>query len=361
VTSLDSSTACSTRWRSRRAQASSRPARSAEAILDELDVIDRYFRPLVGEGGFGLRDDAAALQIPAEADVVVTTDMIAERIHFLPDDPPDTIARKALRVNLSDLAAKGATPLAYTLSLGLHAGADDRWLAAFARGLGEDQAHYGISLIGGDTISVHGGAVVSITAMGLIAKGRMVHRFGGRAGDILYVSDSIGGGAAGLALLSGCAGPWNELPEQSRARLVARYRTPSPRLALAPALVDFATAAMDVSDGLIGDCDKLAAASGCSARLDAERVPIDRELAAAASPDLMATLLTGGDDYEILAAIPPQKSAEFERAAAVSNVRVTSIGILTEGQGLSKVMWEGHPLPLKRRAFVHPLGGSDKA
>jgi thiamine-monophosphate kinase len=320
--------------------------------LDELSIIDRFFRPLAGEGAFGLLDDAALLDVAPGCDIVVTTDMIAAGIHFFPDDPPDTVARKALRVNLSDIAAKGATPIAYTLGIGLGPGMDADWLDGFAAGLKRDQKTFGLRLLGGDTIGVRAGPVVSVTAFGCAPKGRMVHRFGGRPGDLLYVSGFIGAAAAGLALLTRAPGPWDALPPPSRAALIQHFRVPEPRVALAAPLAQHASAAMDISDGLVGDCDKLAAASGCAATIEAERVPLPPGLERT-DEALLATLLAGGDDYEILAAVPPENSAAFEAAAAAAKIPVTRIGALREGKGRTEVLSAGTPLPLYRRSFVH--------
>jgi len=323
--------------------------------LDELSIIDRYFRPLAGEGAFRLTDDAALLKTPPGFELVVTTDMIARGVHFLPADPPAAVARKALRVNLSDLAAKGAKPLAYTLGLGLGVEAGEAWLADFAAGLASDQEIYGISLLGGDTISVGAGSVISITAFGLVPEGRMVHRFGGGPSDALYVSGAIGAAAAGLALLKNEPGAWDGLPAEQREALVARYRLPEPRTSLAPALVEFASAAMDISDGLVGDCDKLCAASGCSATIEAGRVPLPAGLGGI-DDALLARMLTAGDDYEILAAVPIRNEARFMNAAREAGVSVARIGSLRAGSDLTEVLLEGRPLPLARRAYAH-LGG----
>jgi thiamine-monophosphate kinase len=323
--------------------------------IDELAIIARYFRPLAGEGSFDFMDDAGRLRAPAGFDLVVTTDMVAAGVHFLPSDPPSTIAQKALRVNLSDLAAKGAKPLAYVLSLGLGADTDESWLGAFAEGLRKDQETFAVSLLGGDTISVAAGPVVSITAFGLVPAGRMVRRLGGKPGDALYVSGMIGAAAIGLAILKGEAGPWDSLPAQDREALVRRYRVPEPRVALASALLHSASAAMDVSDGLVGDCDKLAFASGCSAVIEAGRVPLPVGLGAL-DERLLARLLTAGDDYEILAAVPPAGEADFRAAAAEADRPATRIGRLRRGRERTEVLVEGRPLPLYRRAYTH-LGG----
>jgi thiamine-monophosphate kinase len=320
---------------------------------DELSIIDRYFRPLAGEGAFRLFDDAGRLSLSPDWDVVVTTDMIAAGVHFLPDDPPDTIAGKALRVNLSDLAAKGARPLAYTLGVGVSPELGDRWFTSFADGLRRDQERFGISLLGGDTILLPGGPAIAVTAIGLAPKGRMVHRFGGSAGDALYVSGVIGAGSAGLAVLKKTPGPWDELPDERREELVRRYRLPEPRVPLAAALADFATATIDVSDGLVGDCDKLAAASHCSAEILVETVPFASGVDAGRDEHLLATLLTGGDDYEVLAAIPHENEAGFQRAAQAANVPVTRIGTLTPGNMQTQILLKGEPLTLLRRSYVH--------
>ena len=324
--------------------------------VDELSIIDRFFRPLAGEGSFALTDDAGSLSVPPGFEIVVTTDMVAASVHFLPDDPADSVAQKALRVNISDLAAKGAKPFAYMLSLGLGDATGERWLAGFADGLARDQKAYSISLLGGDTINVAAGPVISITAFGLTPAGRMVHRFGGKPGDALYVSGEIGAAAVGLALLKSEPGPWDALPKSARDILVMRYRVPEPRVALSPALLEFASAAMDVSDGLVGDCDKLSAASGCSATIEAGRVPLPGGLGMV-EEQILARLLTAGDDYEILAAIPPRNEAGFRAAAAEAGVPVARVGSLRAGRGEpTEVLLEGRPFALHRRAYMHGSG-----
>ena len=327
-------------------------------LPDELSIIDRYFRPLAGEGAFALRDDAAVLEVSPEHDLVITTDMIAQGVHFL-DDPADTIAQKALRVNLSDLAGKGATPVGYVLSLALSPDIDEAWLDAFAEGLRKDQRRYALKLLGGDTIVVPDRPVISVTAFGTVPKGRMVRRSGGRPGDELYVSGMIGGSEAGLAVLKGEPGPWSDLAKWERDVLVTRYRVPEPRTGLAPALLEFASAAMDVSDGLVGDCDKLAAASGCSAVIEAERVPLPPGFAGQRDATLVARFLTAGEDFEILAAVRPEKAVAFVDAAKRAGVPVARIGALTEGTDQTMVLFEGTQLSLSKRAFVH--GGIEKA
>jgi thiamine-monophosphate kinase len=336
---------------------SPKPRHAEVAVLpDELSIIDRHFRPLAGEGAFNLRDDAGVIAPPPGREIVVTTDTIANEVHFLPGDPPDTIAKKALRVNLSDLAGKGATPLAYLLNLALSLDIDDAWLTGFSAGLREDQARYGIKLLGGDTIAVPDRTVISVTAFGSVPEGRMVRRSGGRPGDLLYVSGAIGLSALGLALLKGEEGPWSNLREATRDSLVRRYRVPAPPTQLAPVLLEFASAAMDVSDGLVGDCDKICAASACSAVIEAKAVPT--AFSGSANRELLTRLLTAGEDFEVLAAVPSAQAAAFETTAAAAGMLVTRIGKLVEGSKATEVVFEGQPLVLSRRAFVH--GGGER-
>ena len=325
--------------------------------FDERDLIDRLFRPLAGPGSLDLLDDTALIVPPPGCDLVITKDMIAAGVHFLPDDPPETVARKALRVNLSDLAAKGADPLGYLLGAGFGRRAGENWIEAFCDGLAADQQIYGISLLGGDTIATSAGSVFSVTVIGTVPSGKMVTRSGGKPGDALYVTGFIGSAAAGLAILSGADNPWVGLADSVKARFIERYRLPEPAMALAPFLRAHASAAMDVSDGLVGDCDKLTAASGCTAVINARAVPIDPELIPeAVEPDVLAGLFFGGDDYQILAAIPTLEESLFCAAAAAAGVDVSKIGRLVAGSGPVTVLLDGQAMDLPARSYVHGQG-----
>jgi len=329
----------------------------ADEHSGEDALIARYFKPLATDpGAFGLDDDAAVLKAPHGEEIVVTTDAIVEGVHFLADDPPDTVARKALRVNLSDLAAKGAQPAGFVLTLALR-GADDAWLTAFARGLGEDAKSFDCPLLGGDTVSTPGPLTVSISAFGRVPAGKMVHRSGARPGDRVMVSGTIGDAALGLHVLKGdriaeaLAGD-----EAGRAMLVARYRVPQPRHALAPAVREFANAAMDVSDGLAGDLAKLCAASGVSALIDAPSIP-----KSAAAAHLLAQgvsgiemLVSGGDDYEILCTVTEGRLEAFAAEARRVGVALTSIGTVIAGAHAPRFLDEqGSEIVLKRLSFSH--------
>lgn len=301
----------------------------------EDDLIATFFRPLATDpGALALVDDCASLTPPPGHDLVLKTDAVASGIHFFPDDPWDEVARKALRVNLSDLAAKGARPLGYLLSLALPADWREENLAAFARGLAEDQAEYGVSLLGGDTIRSPAGLVVSITVFGAVPTGRMVRRAAARPGDLLYVSGTLGDAALGLDLRRDPEA-FAALDAPTRAHLADRYALPRPRLALAPAILAHARAAMDVSDGLGLDLARMMKGSRAAAEIELASLPLSPAARAAVATDSarLTRIVTGGDDYEILAAVPPAAAPAFEAAANLADVPVASIGRVVSAEG----------------------------
>lgn len=315
----------------------------------EDTLISRYFAPLATDpGAFGLRDDAAVLKAAGE-DIVVNTDAIVEGVHFLPDDPPDTIARKALRTNLSDLAAKGAEPAGFVLTLAL-ASQDEAWLAAFARGLGEDAEAYGCPLLGGDTVSTPGPLMISVTAFGRVPEGRIVRRAGAQPGDRIVLTGTIGDAALGLAVLQGRLASSNEAP------LIARYRVPEPRCALARAVREHASASMDVSDGLAGDLAKLCKVSGCAAVIEATKLPLSAPASALLEAGMIGieTLVAGGDDYEILCTMPEARLASFMALAKQAGVAATVIGEIIAGNAPPRFLdADGQDIVLKRHSYSH--------
>ena len=321
-------------------------------------LIARYFRPLARDpGAFGLFDDAATLTPPAGCDVVLKTDAIVGGVHFFPDDPPDSIAKKALRVNLSDLAAKGAKPAGFLLSLALPKTVADDWLEAFAHGLGTDADLYGCPLLGGDSVRTPGPVTVSIAAFGILPTGTMVRRSGARAGDRVVVTGTIGDAALGLLVRRDAetAKRWR-LEESERNHLLDRYLLPQPRNAIAAALRQHASAAMDVSDGLAGDLAKLCAASGVGVHVEVARMPLSRAAQRAIAVDLslIETALTGGDDYEIVASVPAAALDSLMAQARAAGVALTEIGTIRSDKGAVQFLNQaGHPLTFKQPSFSH--------
>lgn len=288
----------------------------------EFALIARHFRPLAGEGALDLADDAAVLDIPDGQRLVIAADAMVEGVHYLPDDPPETIGRKLLRVNLSDLAAMGAAPLGYLMTTVLARGTPDDWIAGFAEGLAEDQRDFGLTVLGGDTAATPGPTCLSLTILGTVAPGAVLRRAGARPGDDVWVSGTIGDGALGLRVLRG------ELPGDAEGHLARRYRLPDPRLALGQGIATIAAAGMDVSDGLVQDLGHLCRAAGCGAEIEAAAVPLSgaaRDLVVR-DPTLLTAVLTGGDDYELLFAAAPAAAGALRDAAARVGVAITRIG-----------------------------------
>lgn len=325
----------------------------------EDEIIATFFAPLAGAAGLGLKDDAALIVPPPDYDLVVTTDSLIAGVHFFADDPPGFVARKALRVNLSDLAAKGAEPLGFLLSLALPENWTPDWLAAFAKGLGEDVAAFACPLIGGDTVKSVGVLSLSITALGTVPKGKMVPRGGVEDGDLLYVTGTIGDAALGLRI-RGLSLPdqhWiAALNQVAHDDLLMRYFLPLPRLGLCDALRGFAHAAMDVSDGLAGDLAKLVALSGMTATIKIADVPLSAAAKQALVRDgaLIEPILTGGDDYEIICAVPPAHRAAFERKAAAAGIAISQIGMAKKGTERPVFRdIDGQPLSFSAPSYRH--------
>ncbi len=319
----------------------------------EDELIAKFFAPLAGPEALGLRDDAALLQPRAEG-IVATKDMLVAGVHFFADDPPDAIAQKALRVNLSDLAAKAATPRGFLLGLALPPDWSTDWLRAFASGLAADARAYVCPLLGGDTVATPGPAVLSITALGDVPAGRFVPRDGARPDDVLFVTGTIGDAALGLDVRRGAFAGYGTA---ERAFLLDRYLLPQPRLALAGALRAHARSAMDVSDGLAGDLEKMLALDGMTADVSVAAVPLSpaARAAVARDPNLLATVLCGGDDYEILCVVPPDAAATFSAAAAAADIPVARLGVVATGAKPPRfILPSGVPLELEqKRSFQH--------
>ena len=321
--------------------------------MDEFGLIARFFSPLAAAepGALGLTDDAAVLDLPPGSRLVAATDALVAGIHFLADDPPGDIARKLMRVNLSDLAAMGATPRAVLLAAVLPRGTSEAWLAAFADGLSGDAQAFAAPLVGGDTVATDGPLTLALTALGL-ADGGVLTRSGARAGDGIYVSGTIGDAALGLRVLKGgLAG----LDEDQRAALIARYRVPIPRLALGRALVGIAHACIDISDGLIADLGHICACSGLAAQVTAAEVPLSpaARSAIAADRNLLSAVLGGGDDYELAFTAPPSARAALQRAGQATGITLTRIGVMMPGEGVTVSDAAALGLILEKTGFRH--------
>lgn len=316
--------------------------------MRERDLIARLLAPLAGHpAARGLADDAAVLAPPLGRHLVITHDMLAAGVHYLPDDPPSDIAWKLLAVNLSDLAAMGAAPAGVLLGLGLTGAEGDDWLEAFSAGLARALDRWAVPLLGGDTIAGLATQTLGLTALGFVEPGAALSRSGARAGDDLWVSGTIGDAGLGLAIARGAA--------DSDKALLARYRRPEPRLALGRALVGLASACMDVSDGLLIDASRLAEASGAAVRIDLCLIPVSAAAGARTPPGDAGrlALATAGDDYELLFTAPPSARDAVLAAGAAAKVPVTRIGTLEAGQGVQAIGLIGADVTPARLGWEH--------
>jgi len=316
-----------------------------DARPGEFEMIARYFAPLAAAAplAFGLTDDAAVLRAAAGRDLVLTTDTIIAGVHFLPTDPPRTIAQKLLRVNISDLAAKGATPRAYLMNCSFPKELTEDWLALFADGLAADQTEFGIGLIGGDTAATPGPMTLSVTAIGEVPRGALLRRKGAKSGDGVWVSGNIGDAGLGLRVLKG---EDLGLNASLAAQTVERYRVPKPRVGLGSKLRGLAHACLDISDGLIADLGHLCEASKVGAEIAADR-------ALAANKATLGEMLTAGDDYELIFAVAARDEAKLARVVERAGVKATKIGHIVRGQGVTARDPQGQALAFDRPGYAH--------
>ncbi len=320
----------------------------------EFEQIAALFAPLTrgDPAALGLRDDAAVLTVPPGHQIVVTTDAIVAGVHYLPDDPPDLVARKLVRVNLSDLAAMGAEPFGLFAACAFPRTCSDAWTEAFARGLGEDGEAFSVPVLGGDTVATPGPAVFSLTALGTVPTGQALRRAGAAAGDLLAVTGTLGDGAFGLRAARGELD--GVLDAGSVAWLADRYRLPQPRLDTGVALRGIASAAMDVSDGLLQDLGHLCRASGVGADVDAAALPVAPAVKALQGrDDWLEVVAGGGDDYELLIAVPPHRRDALLAAGQATGVAVTVIGHCTADAGVRMHDADGRPIEGLGQGFRH--------
>jgi len=320
--------------------------------VDEFERIRRFFAPLAGPGGLDLLDDAALVDCRAGRRLVVTADAIVEGVHYLPVDPPELVARKLLRVNLSDLAAMGARPLHYLLTTALPAvhGAD--WVAAFVRGLAEDQRRFQVSLLGGDSVATPGPAALSLTAIGEVTAGKEIRRSGALVDDLVWVSGTIGDAHLGLAVLRGA---YSQLAPEHRAGLVRRFRIPEPRVEFRPRLAGLAHAMIDVSDGVLADLGHICETSNVAARVEVEALPLSPAAKEIVDQrmDSRVSLAAGGDDYELLFTAPASATKAIEELSSVLGLPVTRIGLIERGKGVRLVDSEGRAIPVDHAGYRH--------
>ncbi|WP_119165501.1 thiamine-phosphate kinase [Algihabitans albus] len=321
---------------------------------DEFAVIARHFAPLAKDapGAFGLTNDAAVIAPDGARGLVTTIDTLVEGVHFLPDDPADLVARKLLRTNLSDLAAMGASPESYLLTMALDKARDESWIERFAAGLAADQASYGLVMLGGDTVSTPGPVTLSLAAFGRVPDGRVLERGTAEPGAFVYVTGTIGDGALGLLVRQGRL---TGLPERERAFLETRYRLPEPRTALGPGLLDLATACLDISDGLVADLGHIAKTSGVGMEVRSADVPLSEAAGSvlADDPDCLPLILTGGDDYELAFTAAPENAEAIAALSRETGVPVACIGRTLEEPGVTVLDREGRRLELESPGWVH--------
>jgi thiamine-monophosphate kinase len=314
----------------------------------EFEFIARHLRPLAtARGALALADDAALLEPAPGRQLVLAKDAMVAGVHFLPADPPRQVAQKLLRVNLSDLAAMGAAPVGYLLALARPADITDDWLAEFCAGLAADNAAFEVALLGGDTVSTPGPLTLSLTAVGEVPTGAALLRGGAGPGDDVWVSGTLGDAALGLQVLQGTL----ELAEPARAVLVERYRLPQPRLELGQALRGIASAAIDISDGLVADLGHILEVSGVGAELQADALPLSA--AAREVPGARDAALAGGDDYELLFTAPPARQADVAALARQLGIPLTRIGAIRADPSLHVLDQKGQELRVRRSGWQH--------
>jgi thiamine-monophosphate kinase len=327
-------------------------------VAGEEAIIQGFLAPLARgfAGAFGLRDDCALLTPEPGTELVLKTDPVAEGVHFLPDDAPADVAWKALAVNVSDLAAKGATPIGYLMALSFPAAPTADWLAAFAQGLEQAQQQFGCHLMGGDTDRRPGPVTISITVVGSVPRGGMVRRTTARSGDAVFVSGTLGDAALGLLLRrnSHLALTWG-LTAANSDHLRRRYLRPTPRLGLGEALRRHSASAMDISDGLAKDLARMCSASGCGAQVRLADLPLSEAAgkALAADPRLVMAIAAGGDDYEVLACVAADKASDFVAAARLAGVDMTRIGTLIDGSDVTFEGGDGVPVSFPSPGWDH--------
>lgn len=325
----------------------------AAPTLGEFERIARFFAPLAGPGALDLTDDVALIDGPVGEQYVLTTDTIIEGVDYFPDDPPFQVAQKLLRVNLSDLAAKGAAPFGYLLTTVLPNTHGEAWLEEFTKGLAADQKEFGVTLLGGDSSGTPGPPTLSALLIGRVAAGKAILRGGAKEGDIVYVSGTLGDAALGLAVRKGeLSAP---LTAEQRDYLIDRYRLPQPRLGLGQKLVGVASAMIDISDGFLADLGHLCTASNLGTTIPLDKLPLSAAARAAitSNPNFNNAVIAGGDDYELLFTAAPQHARDVAAAMRDAGVTVTALGSMAQGAGAVVLGADGQPIKVEKAGYAH--------
>ena len=325
--------------------------------IKEFSRIKKFFRPLTSQrmGAMELLDDAALVPTKKTDSIVVSTDALVEKIHFHSDERADFIARKALRTNLSDLAAMGSKPFAYNLALIIGKKKSiniDQWLKLFSKGLAADQKKFGIELIGGDTVTSFGPTSICISIFGTPNPKRSLLRRGAKVGDGIFVSGTIGDAALGLTLRGNRSLSCLSI---ENSYCISRYRIPRPRIDLGLALGEVASAAMDISDGLFQDLSHLCGASNVGGLVHANKIPLSKEVSTFVKEKKFSIeqVITGGDDYELIFTAPVTKEKSIFNMARVTKTRITRIGIVQSGGGISILDKNGDIIPVSKAGYSH--------
>ena len=322
--------------------------------LGEFEIIKTYFSPLSRseKGAFNLTDDAAVIEIPDGKSMVVTTDTLVEGVHFLSEDLPENIAKKLLRVSLSDLAAMGSVPAYYNLSIATKLGTTSDWFKAFAEGLLADQIEFGVTLIGGDTVVTSGPLTLSLTAMGFVKKGKAISRSGAKLGDDIWVSGLIGDAALGLMAAKG---KLISISEENKNYLISRYTQPIPQILLGPKLSGHVNSAIDVSDGLIGDLDHICETSKLGANIQITDIPISRaaSIIVTEKPHYLDLILSGGDDFELLFTADKSFRAVAKSLIKTLGVNLTKIGVMVSRRSIEIFDENGNKYFIQNNGYTH--------
>lgn len=315
--------------------------------MDEFDLIEQCFKPLAHgfPGSLNLTDDAAVFSVPNGFELVATTDAMSEGVHFIGNEDPSLIARKLLRTNLSDLAAMGAKPMCYLIAGMLPKATKADWVKRFCEGLARDQKEFGVHVAGGDTIATLGPLCLSLTALGTVPTGKAIKRSTAKAGDTIFVSGTLGDSALGLASLRG---QFKKLGKDDAEYLEQRYLLPQPRLWLGHQLLTVASSCMDISDGLVQDLGHICKASGVGAEIESKKIPVSEAAshAIALSPEHGISVLTGGDDYELLFTVPKEKLVAVPKDC-------TAIGVIKAGKEVTVLDDKGKPMTLAHKGYSH--------